>query len=385
MTAANPALTPFPSPPRFRKPKVQELLLVLLQLLQLLVLGAAAGGLQDHTSTRVTSLPGFDPSTAGGPLPEMHSGYISVPSPNPKIIAHTHYILTIASPTAPTLSWQQGGPGGSSLIGFFTENGALTLNDGSFASPSYAQTQTPTVFLNPTSWHKLNLNTLYLEHPAPTGFSFCTDAATSQPTNCEWDDWSQANTSYAFFVEFFQNEWPELAGNPFYMAGESYAGILVPTLAMKLLEERNASNQHLAPWSVSKLLLNDICIGPLGTMCTPYSGWIATQIALEYRWKRGQLPDEIYDKANRLCADFWANPTREGPPNGSACREILIDPTRPCLNVTGDSYLVRRTLNGGGGQKPSSSTTHTCTHAKHCFSHHFSPTTHSQHKDWRRV
>ena len=50
-------------------------------------------------------------------------------------MAHVHYILvenSEARKDAPTVVWQQGGPGGSSLIGLFTENGPLTLNDASF-------------------------------------------------------------------------------------------------------------------------------------------------------------------------------------------------------------------------------------------------------------
>jgi hypothetical protein len=49
--------------------------------------------------------------------------------------AFVHYWLVenaARDSTAPTVVWQQGGPGGSSLIGLFTELGPITLNDASF-------------------------------------------------------------------------------------------------------------------------------------------------------------------------------------------------------------------------------------------------------------
>ena len=88
-------------------------------------------------------------------------------------------------PTAPTLVWLQGGPGGSSLIGLLTENGPLTLNDYSVETEAFNKTQIPTVFDNRFSWHNVPANMLYVEHPAPTGFSYC------DPGPCYWDDTSQ--------------------------------------------------------------------------------------------------------------------------------------------------------------------------------------------------
>ena len=92
------------------------------------------------------SLPGYQ-----RPLPQTHySGYIETALPNGKHSAHTHYWLVLADdvPSAPVVVWQQGGPGGSSLIGFLTENGPLTLNDASFSHNGTV----PTVFDNLNGW-----------------------------------------------------------------------------------------------------------------------------------------------------------------------------------------------------------------------------------------
>ena len=120
------------------------------------------GAIDEHL---VTKIPGFD-----GPLPTRHwSGYLQTDHPNGTV--NTHYWLVENSQNltnAPTLLWQQGGPGGSSLIGFFTENGPLTLNDASFATAEYNATKIPSVFLNPHSWHQVRFSKLvhfFFFHP----------------------------------------------------------------------------------------------------------------------------------------------------------------------------------------------------------------------------
>lgn len=209
------------------------------------------GAINEHL---VTHLPGFE-----GALPTRHwSGFLQTPHPNGTV--NTHYWLVENAKNlsdAPTLLWQQGGPGGSSLIGLLTENGPLTLNDGSFMTPQYNTSGgIPSVFLNPYSWHNIPANVLYLEHPAPTGFSYC------DPGPCDWNDTTQAETFYNVVVEFFK-QYPELAGNRFLASGESYAGVLVPTLAAELLNHTTSDNKHIAPWSLEGFALGNDCPGKL--------------------------------------------------------------------------------------------------------------------------
>lgn len=114
------------------------------------------------------------------------------------------------------------------MLGLFTEMGPLTLNDFSFAS---AAGGVPRVFDTAKSWHKLPANLLFIEHPAPTGLSYCDGGS------CKWDDFSQAEVSYKVLKQFFQL-YPEFAANPFFMTGESYAGVLGMS-GEKIRERRN--------------------------------------------------------------------------------------------------------------------------------------------------
>ncbi|KAE9974920.1 hypothetical protein EG327_008624 [Venturia inaequalis] len=63
---------------------------------------------------------------------------------------------------APLSIWMNGGPGSSSMIGLFQENGPCTINSDSNSSQ-----------LNPWSWNR-EVNMLYIDQPVQTGFSYDT-------------------------------------------------------------------------------------------------------------------------------------------------------------------------------------------------------------------
>jgi carboxypeptidase C (cathepsin A) len=69
---------------------------------------------------------------------------------------------------APLSIWMNGGPGSSSLIGLFQENGPCHVNDDSNST-----------WLNPWSWNK-EVNMLYVDQPVQVGFSY------DVPTNGEF-------------------------------------------------------------------------------------------------------------------------------------------------------------------------------------------------------
>ena len=70
-----------------------------------------------------------------------------------------HWVLAEAEEvdpkTAPLVVWYQGGPGASSLFGFFVEFGPFMLNDESLQNEAFNKTGVPQLIRNPYSWNKV--------------------------------------------------------------------------------------------------------------------------------------------------------------------------------------------------------------------------------------
>ena len=122
------------------------------------------------------------------------------------------------------LIWLNGGPGCSSLEGFFQENGPVLWQYG-----TYRPVQ------NPWTWVNLT-NVVWVEQPVGTGFSQGTVTATSEEDVAEQ------------FLGFFKNFVDTFAmqGYTVYIAGESYAGYYVPYLADAFLNKQDTTYYNLS-------------------------------------------------------------------------------------------------------------------------------------------
>lgn len=114
--------------------------------------------------------------------------------------------------TDPVVLWFNGGPGCSSMEGMLHEHG-----------PYQIQPDGETIKLNPYSWNKI-ANVLYIEAPAGVGYSYSDDG------NYKTGDSEVARANYHAVKDFFR-QFPEYTKNEFYITGESYAGVYVPSLA----------------------------------------------------------------------------------------------------------------------------------------------------------
>lgn len=68
----------------------------------------------------------------------------------------------------------------------------------------------------------------YIESPANVGFSICGDLS-----ECQWDDENTADDNLIAILNVLQ-KFPEIMKNDLYISGESYAGIYVPKVMLRL-------------------------------------------------------------------------------------------------------------------------------------------------------
>jgi carboxypeptidase C (cathepsin A) len=188
------------------------LLLAVLVLVALPALCLASKVIPSHEHHRVVT-PEYGPENV-----TQHSGYITI---NGTYANGTHLFFWMfesrSKPaTDPLIVWLTGGPGCSSLLALFTENGPYTV------------AQDLSLKLNPYSWNSF-ANLLYIDQPVGTGFSYA-----DSPLDYETNEDTIAQDLYVFMQNFFLL-YPQYSKLPFYIMGESYAGHYVPAFAYRTL------------------------------------------------------------------------------------------------------------------------------------------------------
>jgi len=141
--------------------------------------------------------------------------------------------------TDPVVLWLTGGPGCSSLLALFFENGPYTVN------PNL------TLTANPYSWNKF-ANVIFVDQPAGTGFSYV-----ENPDGYVQNETQVATDLYTFLQNFFKT-YPQYANLDFYVTGESYGGHYVPSISA-FIDTQNSVQGNI------KINLKGLAIG---------NGWI---------------------------------------------------------------------------------------------------------------
>ncbi len=123
-----------------------------------------------------------------------------------------------AGGTAPVVLWMTGGPGCSSELALFAENGPYAVGaDGE------------TLSVNEHGWDVVS-NLIYVDQPIGTGFSYSTDPAD------DVHDEKRVAADMLQFLNEFSDAHPELKGRDFFVTGESYAGHYVPAVSFAVFE-----------------------------------------------------------------------------------------------------------------------------------------------------
>ncbi|RVW70147.1 Serine carboxypeptidase 1 [Vitis vinifera] len=166
---------------------------------------AAPKGLSSHTFLGSMEL--SLPSTTQGGEPAKNLFY--------------YFVVSERNPGKdPLVLWLNGGPGCSSFDGFVYEHGPFNFEAGK--TPN----SLPTLHLNPYSWSKVS-SMIYLDSPAGVGF-FILENTWQYNTG----DLQTASDTHEFLLRNSPNSSP----NPFYVSGESYAGVYVPTLSAAIVK-----------------------------------------------------------------------------------------------------------------------------------------------------
>ena len=169
--------------------------------------------------------------------------------------------------TAPIMLWLNGGPGCSSLFGLLGEVGPVTENNFAYNFEK-----------NPYSWNN-EVNLLAIEQPAGVGFS-----KTSEP-GFEWND-ALMGENLLFAIKDFLQEF-KLTDREFFVSGESYAGVYIPTLATYILNDQDTN----------KVNLKGVLIG---NGLTDFDTDVERSMA-EFGFWHGMISFETYDSFQRHC------------------------------------------------------------------------------------
>lgn len=112
--------------------------------------------------------------------------------------------------TDPLVFWLTGGPGCSSEVALFYENGPFTIN------------QNLSLKKNPYTWSNSS-NLVFVDQPVGTGFS---DSPFSEMSKNE----DEVAANFLIFVQGFLAKFPQFKTREIFITGESYAGHYIPAV-----------------------------------------------------------------------------------------------------------------------------------------------------------
>ncbi|KAJ4795079.1 Carboxypeptidase [Rhynchospora pubera] len=251
-------------------------------------------------SALITHLPGFT-----GAFPSKHySGYITVDEVNGRNLFY-YFVVSERNPAKdPVVLWLNGGPGCSSFDGFVYEHGPFNFESGGSTG------SLPKLHLNPYSWSKVS-NIIYLDSPAGVGLSY-----SNTTSDYNTGDLKTASDSHTFLLKWFQL-YPEFLQNPFYITGESYAGVYVPTLSYEVAKGIQVGAKPILNFK-GYMVGNGVCD-------TVYDG----DALVPFVHGMGLISEDLFQEVHNACRGSYWNPVND------KCQTILdkVDSEINDLNI----------------------------------------------------
>ncbi|KAI8441867.1 hypothetical protein MSG28_005551 [Choristoneura fumiferana] len=174
-----------------------------------------------------------------------HSGFFTIDPEINSNLFFWYFPPFNKDPNAPVTLWLQGGPGGSSLFGLFTELGPLTADKEGIRRRKI-------------HW-ALNSHLIFIDNPVGTGFSF-----TNNESGYCTDEKCVAVGLYNCLQQFF-TLFPKLRNNEFFITGESYAGKYIPALGMEI-HKRKDTYDGGAPINLSGMAIGNGYCDPVNQL-----------------------------------------------------------------------------------------------------------------------
>ncbi|MCO5551712.1 hypothetical protein L7F22_005216 [Adiantum nelumboides] len=144
-----------------------------------------------------------------------HAGYFSIKGTHASRMFYLFFESRGNKAKDPVVIWMSGGPGCSSELALFYENGPYKIKDDL------------TLTWNDYGWDKA-ASIIFVDQPIGTGFSYSSDAR-----DIPHDERGVSEDMYQFLQAFFEAH-PEFATNDFFITGESYAGHYVPAVTSRI-------------------------------------------------------------------------------------------------------------------------------------------------------
>ena len=251
---------------------------------------AAASRAADPATDEVTALPGWSDAFRS----RIFSGFLR----GSDATRHVSYFFVQSESSTPNddrvVVWLNGGPGCSSLIGAWLEQGPFTMGGDGLLSE------------NAGRWSASNSNVLFLESPPGVGFSYVDAGAAPLPYLA--NDTTTSADSLGALADFFASFAQLSNSSDLWLSGESYAGIYVPWLARALL----ASPDHAA----LAARLKGILVGNGALMTSDvYEGGL-TQQRMQHASNHGLFSAALRAQIDAACTNWTA-------PRAPACDALL--------------------------------------------------------------
>jgi len=208
----------------------------------------------------------------------------------------------------PLIMWLSGGPGCSSQLALFAENGPCVVAPGG-----------STTLPNEYSWHN-KASVLWVDQPAGVGFS------TGLGTHNE----AGVASNMLVFLHTFYERFTMYKKTDFYIFGESYGGHYVPSIAHRIWQSNNAGEEPQIP-------MKGIAIGNGMTHPEEQYKWYPEMAATGGQQRGGHAPAGVVPAKQAKVMQF-AMPMCLAAIR--ACNKGVTDPTNESSVIDTDSCIA---------------------------------------------